>query len=118
MKKTAFLVGLFALVFASQAMAIGYDNQIISDRNKLWNPLTGFAPWESVPVGYGVAHPAAPVANTAATVDVRARPLVHYTRGANIDRDLLWNPLKGQAPWCESAACLNCTENHDHHHHH
>lgn len=112
MKKSVWLLGLFMLAFAGQAMAIGNDNLTITDRDRLWNPLTGYAPWEGQPVGY--ARPAATVADTAATV--QARPLVHHVRGANIDRDLLWNPLKGQAPWC-GVACVNCSEKHDHHHH-
>lgn len=111
MKKSVWLLGLFMLAFAGQAMAMGNDNLTISDRDRLWNPLTGFAPWEAAPVGY-----ARPVADTAAPVDVKARPLVHHTRGANIDRNLLWNPLMGQAPWSDSA-CSNCTDKSGHHHH-
>lgn len=112
MKKSVLVLGLLVMslaILSAPAMAIGNDNVIITDRDRLWNPLLGQAPW-ATPVGYTVAAPAATtvahdhgaaVVHDHSTVSTN-RTIVHYTRGANIDRNLLWNPLMGTAPWCDA----------------
>ena len=120
MRKSALVLGLLVLALVATitpAMAFdgyettgyhtaGYRTVAPTDRDRLWNPFVGYAPWEQ-PVGYGVARTtvAAPAVVEGATTAPQSTLIVHHVRGDNIDRNLLWNPLMGHAPWLDGTSC-------------
>ena len=112
MKSRWWVLALILVSCAGAACADTYvdANGVTIDRDKLWNPFVGYAPWEAAPTGYAVAP--AP-AQATVEVDRTAEPSAPYVAPAAppvapvapapvaVDRDRLWNPFCGETPWLD-----------------